>query len=723
MELSSIRTEPFWIEGWHIEPSLNRVTGSAGTEQLEPRVMAVLCCLAAHAGAVVARETLLETVWADVVVGDHPLNRAISTLRKLFGDDPRDPRYIETIRTVGYRLIAPVESKPQPMQDTAHLFVSPPSFSGDGIARPMLSPAKLWRTPSSRTLLIGTGILLFVGVVIVLALMTLGGAPDEPSAHEAVRRPMPLTSLAGREVDPALSPDGSRVAYAWDGGPGGSYGLYVRTLAEAPPLRLTDGTAVDRSPVWSRNGQAIAFIRRKDDTCAIMQMPALGGRARRLGSCMEAVDLAWSVDGLLTFADRTEPAAAYQIYLLDPQRGTPRPLTTPPASAVGDRHAGDRYPTFSPDGEQIAFVRSSVVGLDHIYTLPVAGGLPERRSDETQRIRNLAWPEPDILVYASDWGGVFSLYRRSLAAGTAQWIAGGGDGAHNPTVQDTRIVYEEWEWDKNVWAMPLGDGPSAELITSTRWDHSPHVASDGRVALISNRSGSYELWLWLPETDQAEALTDFGGPIVGRPRWHPDGKQIAFDVRAAGRSDIYLLDLNEGTPQRVTRGTAHTLNAAWSADGQWLYYTSDQSGRWEIWRQPVAGGTAEQVTQMGGYVPEASPDRRWLYYAKADLDGLWRQPIGGGPAQQVTSVLRSTDNRNWTITGDGLFLITRGVEADEDHEAAPILSHLDLKTSTLAEIARPARPVANLGLALTTDGYLLYVQVDRSTSDLMLIGE
>ena len=91
-----------------VEPSLNSVTGPAGTIRLEPKVMQVLVLLAAHAGQVVAKERLIQTVWPDTFVTDDVLTRAISELRRVFGDDAKESRFIQTIPKSGYRLIARV---------------------------------------------------------------------------------------------------------------------------------------------------------------------------------------------------------------------------------------------------------------------------------------------------------------------------------------------------------------------------------------------------------------------------------------------------------------------------------------------------------------------------------------------------------------------------------------------------------------------------------------
>ena len=79
----------FHIKGWAIDPRLNRMTGQGKTVLIEPKVMQVLTCLAAHPGEVVSRDDLLNQVWDGTIVTDHVLTRSISELRKVFEDDAR----------------------------------------------------------------------------------------------------------------------------------------------------------------------------------------------------------------------------------------------------------------------------------------------------------------------------------------------------------------------------------------------------------------------------------------------------------------------------------------------------------------------------------------------------------------------------------------------------------------------------------------------------------
>ncbi len=98
----------FQIDGWLVEPSLNQLSLDGRSVRVEPKVMEVLVCLAESDGRPVSKEQFMQSVWAGTIVTDDVLSRCISELRKIFGDNPKNPRYIETIRKRGYRLVQPV---------------------------------------------------------------------------------------------------------------------------------------------------------------------------------------------------------------------------------------------------------------------------------------------------------------------------------------------------------------------------------------------------------------------------------------------------------------------------------------------------------------------------------------------------------------------------------------------------------------------------------------
>lgn len=108
--------EKFYVADWYVDVAASTLKREKVEVKLEPKVMAVLVCLAENAGSVLSRETLESTVWAGRVVGYDALGNTIIKLRRAFADDARHPRFIETISKKGYRLIAEVSNLPDENQ-------------------------------------------------------------------------------------------------------------------------------------------------------------------------------------------------------------------------------------------------------------------------------------------------------------------------------------------------------------------------------------------------------------------------------------------------------------------------------------------------------------------------------------------------------------------------------------------------------------------------------
>ena len=127
--------EPFRLGVWLVEPRLNRLTRNGESIQIELKMMDVLVCLARNAGEVVTRGHLVDSVWDEGFVADNTITHAVAELRKAFGDDHRDPRFIETIHRRGYRLIAPVH-----INEALSVMSSAPYLSFLAVARGLEIP-------------------------------------------------------------------------------------------------------------------------------------------------------------------------------------------------------------------------------------------------------------------------------------------------------------------------------------------------------------------------------------------------------------------------------------------------------------------------------------------------------------------------------------------------------------------------------------------------------
>ena len=103
------------IGDWFVNPLSGEIARGEERVRLEARTMRLLLCLAATPGEVVSIDALLDQVWSGVVVTPDSVYQAVAALRRLLGDDAKQPAYIVTVPRLGYRLVAPVES----LADTA----------------------------------------------------------------------------------------------------------------------------------------------------------------------------------------------------------------------------------------------------------------------------------------------------------------------------------------------------------------------------------------------------------------------------------------------------------------------------------------------------------------------------------------------------------------------------------------------------------------------------
>src|SRR5215467_13992715 len=99
---------PLRIGAWRVDPTMGQISRGTEVVRVEARTMRLLLSLAQRSGETVSIDDLLSEVWSGVIVTPDSVYQAVTSLRRVLGDDPKQPKYIVTVPRFGYRTIAPV---------------------------------------------------------------------------------------------------------------------------------------------------------------------------------------------------------------------------------------------------------------------------------------------------------------------------------------------------------------------------------------------------------------------------------------------------------------------------------------------------------------------------------------------------------------------------------------------------------------------------------------
>jgi Tol biopolymer transport system component len=540
--------------------------------------------------------------------------------------------------------------------------------------------------------------------------------PPVPPLETRLDIPTPATD------DPnsfALSPDGRQIVFAATGEDGTQ--LWLRSLAETSAQPLV-GTERGWLPFWSPDGHAIGFFA----DGALKRLDLDGGRPQTLAPASNGSGGTWNADGVILFA----PTLTTPLMRVSATGGAVSPVTTLDASL------GHTHPHFLPDGRRFLFfsptasdpagagiylgaldesVTTHLTRADgHAEYLPSGwlvwvreGTLLAQRLDLEQRAlvgepvtladavrvdprsRNgLSMSATGVIAYRAGAGSQRQLVwvdRSGAVLGTFGDAVSDYTSTPNVSPNGRAVVWVRTvQGNRDLWQL---DGVRASRLTfDAGRDDYPILSPDATaVAFRSSRRGRGDIFRKLIGSAAEEELVVASDQSISPTSWSADGRYLMYtNTDPESNGDLWVVPMQgDATPSLFLKTPFREAHGAFSPDGRWVAYHSNESGRPEVYVRPFVppgspqpAAAAQPISTGGGTYPEWAPDGRELYYlnpagammaASITVEGDALVP--GVPEMLFpTRIARGGQDvqqgRQYDIAADGRFLIH--VELDDD---------------------------------------------------------
>ena len=662
----------FRFDEFVVDPKTRVLSRDGETIPLTPRVFDTLLAFVHRPGETVTKDELMGAIWPDSFVEEANLAQNVAVLRKALGENSRQHRYIVTVPGTGYRFVPEVQEVAIGSRDA-----SPPEEELiTETTAPTVSAAS---RPFNRELLAaGLGAALVLAIVVAAYLYLREG-----TVAPSVARTRQITSFSGLDLYATFAPSGHTIAYSSN--KSGAFEIYTRQLVQgADDIQLTNDGSHNLQPAFSPDGTRIAYYSVQKG--GVWIIPSSGGTPKRLTDF--GSNPAWSPDSkLLAFqsdplnefgghARNAMPPSTLWIVPADGSSG-PRQIT-----AVGTPPGGHAAPEWSPDGTRIVF-DSNDWAASNIWSVASDGSDLRPVLTDASSISGDRWvtaSDPVFsrdgrsIVYAGDMGlSINSVNVDSNAqatqAPTKIFDASASRVRHLAVSPDgKRVIYSALSTSSNLFMSDVtneGSFPEPKQLTKNADARtvSPTFSPDGSMIAFQEYTTGTSANIRVMRVD-GSGSRQITGTMGFNPSWFPSGDRVGF-FAPNGRKSEYWYAAADGSVERklFDYSDPEVLTGRLSADGKAVLFNSKRSGTINIWRIRIEGGEAEQLTfdeEMAGF-PSVSRDGKWIgFQLKRGGDNhAAYMSADGGEIVQLTNEPGQSWVSDWAPDNDRLLFAGR----------------------------------------------------------------
>jgi Tol biopolymer transport system component len=400
--------------------------------------------------------------------------------------------------------------------------------------------------------------------------------------------------------------------------------LWVRSLATttAEPLPGTEGATV---PFWSPDGRSVAFSAPGE----LKRIDLGGGAPRTLATLLIGSGGSWSRDGVIVFQNGS--TAGGGLMRVSANGGASTELTT-----VSPQQISHRLPDFLPDGRRFLFTATGTAEAAGIYLGSLDGGPATRLTGTDGTVLGRFLPDgagrADLPAVADATGrggwlvwtraGTLVAQRldveRAVLTGAPVTLAV-GVGHFSVAATAGQLAYRAGGnyGQQLTWVDRSGKADGTVGVTHSALTGAiPRVSPDGRRVAVS-RTTQANTDIWVLEGDRASRLT-FDAGRDDFPVWSPDSSQVVYFKQSPGRTDLIQRPARGGPEAPVVVSVPFKAASSWSVDGRFLMYQiTDAETQSDLWVVPMAGDRTPRVFLKTPFIERFgafSPDGRWVAY-------------------------------------------------------------------------------------------------------------